>query len=98
MAYWTSNESSGNKHEVKADSQELEVPKPVHVRHCIELLRNSIMCQPDLTVEVKNEELGGVTGFGTEHQCKDWDGLQSWITDWETWEPDSKLDVQGQGQ
>ncbi|KAI0448080.1 S-adenosyl-L-methionine-dependent methyltransferase [Xylaria telfairii] len=36
-----------------------------HIRHCIDLLRQSLMCNADLTVELKNEELGGVTGFGT---------------------------------
>lgn len=54
-----------------------------HVRHCIDLLRNSIMCRPDLTIEIKNEKLGGVTGFGTEHQCKDWAQLLSWVSGWE---------------
>ncbi|EMR71355.1 putative hydroxyindole o- protein [Eutypa lata UCREL1] len=37
-----------------------------HIRHCIDLLRQSLMCNADLTIELKNEELGGVTGFGTE--------------------------------
>ncbi|KAJ8064634.1 hypothetical protein OCU04_006960 [Sclerotinia nivalis] len=54
-----------------------------HMRHCIDLLRQSLMCQPDLTIERKNEELGGVTGFGTEHQCKNWEQLQLWTSQWE---------------
>ncbi|KAI1092133.1 S-adenosyl-L-methionine-dependent methyltransferase [Rostrohypoxylon terebratum] len=36
-----------------------------HIRHCIDLLRQSLMCNADLTIELKDEELGGVTGFGT---------------------------------
>jgi hypothetical protein len=52
--------------------------------HCIDLLRQSLMCQPDLTVEVK-DELGGVTGFGTVHQCKDWGQFMGWMEEWETY-------------
>ncbi|KAI2607961.1 S-adenosyl-L-methionine-dependent methyltransferase [Hypoxylon sp. NC1633] len=46
-----------------------------HIRHCIDLLRQSLMCNADLVIELKNEELGGVTGFGTMHRCIDWPGL-----------------------
>ena len=51
---------------------------PMHVRHCIDLLRQSLMCQADTTVEVKDEKAGGVHGFGVEHQCRDWDELIEW--------------------
>lgn len=63
-----------------------------HIQHCIDLLRNALMCQPDLTVEVKNDELDGVTGFGTEHQCVDWKGLVSWTSEWETFQQESLPD------
>lgn len=43
------------------------------------------MCQPDLTVEIKDEELGGVTGFGTEHVCVDWRQLVDWTSEWEAY-------------
>ena len=56
-----------------------------HIRHCIDLLRHALMCQPDLTVEVKDEKLGGVTGFGTEHTCVDWKQLVDWTSEWETY-------------
>ena len=58
---------------------------PAHMRHCIDLLRQSLMCRPDLTVEAKDDALGGVRGFGTEHQCVDWDGLVDWTRNWQTW-------------
>ncbi|KAI1203724.1 S-adenosyl-L-methionine-dependent methyltransferase [Nemania serpens] len=45
--------------------RELQEHSLGHIRHCIDLLRQSLMCNADLTVELKNEELGGVTGFGT---------------------------------
>ena len=61
---------------------------PSHIRHCIDLLRQSLMCRPDTTVEIKNEELGGVTGFGTEHQCRDWAQLFEWTSKWQSYEQD----------
>ncbi|KAI1172933.1 hypothetical protein F4777DRAFT_484898 [Nemania sp. FL0916] len=54
-----------------------------HIRHCIDLLRQSLMCNADLTVELKNEELGGVTGFGTVHRCVNWPALLEWIRPYE---------------
>ena len=65
---------------------------PAHIRHCIDLLRLSLMCRPDTTVEVKNKELGGVTGFGTEHRCRDWSQLMEWTSKWEAYMPDPRQD------
>ena len=56
---------------------------PAHVRHCIDLLRQSLMCAPDLTVETKDPARGGVTGFGTTHRCRDWTQLVAWVARWE---------------
>ena len=61
-----------------------------HIKHCIDLLRQALMCQPDTTIEIKNEELGGVTGFGTQHQCKDWTQLMQWISMWEDFRADER--------
>lgn len=63
---------------------------PSHIRHCIDLLRNALICQPDTTVEVKNKDIGGVTGFGTEHYCRDWETLMEWTRTWEGWEQDPR--------
>ena len=65
---------------------------PPHIRHCIDLLRNALMCQPDMTVEVKDDEIGGVKGFGTEHMCKDWSQLMDFTSKWETWHQEPKQD------
>ncbi|KAK2036300.1 hypothetical protein LZ31DRAFT_452088, partial [Colletotrichum somersetense] len=56
--------------------------KPIHFNHCIELLRSVLMCQPDLTVEVANPQNGGVTGFGGERQCQNWNDLLKWTKEW----------------
>ncbi|KAF6825887.1 hypothetical protein CPLU01_09977 [Colletotrichum plurivorum] len=50
-----------------------------HIGHCFDLLRQTIMCKPDLTIEIANKTLGGVTGFGTEHQCINWQQLMDWM-------------------
>lgn len=60
---------------------------PPHIRHCIDLLRHALMCQPDLTVEVKDDTAGGVHGFGETHQCVNWAHLKDWTTRWENWKP-----------
>lgn len=70
-AYAISNESIN-------ESDLPEMISPPHIRHCIDLIRQSLMCNPDTTVEVKNATTGGVNGFGIEHQCKDWNQLVDW--------------------
>ncbi len=49
-----------------------------HVRHCIDLLRQTLMCNADTTLEMKRSGENGVHGFGTLHLCVDWNDL---ITD-----------------
>jgi len=53
---------------------------PPHIRHCIDLLRQSLMCNADTTVEKKDEVAGGVHGFGVQHRCKHWYQLVDWTT------------------
>ncbi len=48
------------------------------------------MCQPDTTIEVKDESVGGVTGFGTRHSCRDWEQLLAWTTEWQTFDQKEK--------
>ena len=61
---------------------------PSHIRHCIDLLRQTLMCQPDTTIEVKSKKLGGVHGFGIKHQCRDWNQLMRWTSEWESYDQD----------
>ena len=62
------------------------IASPPHIRHCVDLLRQSLMCRPDTTIEIKDDELGGVIGFGTKHQCRDWDQLVAWTSKWESFD------------
>src|ERR1700761_6834856 len=51
-------------------------PQESHVYHCIDYIRQGLMCAGDMTVEWPREEEDGrrfaVDGWGVTHQCKDW--------------------------
>ncbi|KAL0930189.1 uncharacterized protein CTRU02_215009 [Colletotrichum truncatum] len=66
-----------------AEARKRELPKDPgwnteHLNHCWDYLRQTIMCNADVTLEWRkyNEEVG--TGWGYQHQCKDWDAIISW--------------------
>lgn len=50
----------------------------VHTKHCLEYLRNSIVCSADSALEPWKEELHGVDGFGSRHMCRDFGALFKW--------------------
>lgn len=77
--YWASHLAAlrGNKvvdEELPVDIQES------HMRHCIDLLRQSLMCHADTTLEVVDEKINGVHGFRTVHQCRNWEQLKAWTS------------------
>ena len=53
-----------------------------HVRHCLDLLRHTLMCHADTTVEVVDRASRGVTGYGVEHQCRNFEQLKKWTEMW----------------
>lgn len=62
--------------------------EPSHIEHCIDYLRQSLMCISDTTLEVVENITKGVTGvlgFGTQHQCKDFEQLRAWTSERETY-------------
>lgn len=71
------------KEEEGEKAQMMEENGMAHVRHCIDLLRQSLMCLADTTVEVKDDARGGVRGFGVEHQCGDWEELGVLVGAWQ---------------
>ncbi|KAK1759951.1 hypothetical protein QBC47DRAFT_438289 [Echria macrotheca] len=83
QGYWAVYEKAVAGEKLNASSLPMMISPP-HVRHCIDLLRQSLMCNPDLTVEVKDEVAGGVHGFGEEHRCIDWSALMGWTQQWES--------------
>ncbi|MCJ1311318.1 hypothetical protein MMC25_004989 [Agyrium rufum] len=85
--FWTVYEAAIEGRRITDDELPM-MSSTAHIRHCVDLLRNALMCQPDLTVELKDAESGGVKGFGTQHECKDWDQLMRWTEKWQTYDPD----------
>jgi len=90
-AYWNlrkgaSPDESASSH---AHDAHLTHPEDGHIRHCIDFLRQSLMCTSDTTIEVvekvENGDIG-VRGFGTEHKCKDFHQLREWTSQWEDFE------------
>ncbi|KAI1113184.1 hypothetical protein F5Y14DRAFT_226701 [Nemania sp. NC0429] len=49
-----------------------------HTQHCFDYIRQGLMCAADPTLEKRNDTIGGVTGWGTSHQCRDFNALQEW--------------------
>lgn len=50
-----------------------------HVLHCVEFLRQSIMCHADTTIEAKDKHFHGVVGFGIAHSCRNWWQMVRWV-------------------
>lgn len=55
-----------------------------HVGHCLDILRQVIMCQPDTGVfgAYFVEDIGEpFVDFNTKHKCKNFDELKDWVTE-----------------
>jgi hypothetical protein len=63
-------------------SSHQEHSDPAHIRHCMDYLRQSLMCAADSTLEPVNFALGGVTGWGFKRQCRDYSALVEWSDKW----------------
>ncbi|KAL8919490.1 MAG: hypothetical protein Q9208_006775 [Pyrenodesmia sp. 3 TL-2023] len=74
-----SNEGPENSRAQAKEEIAEKTADPAHVRHCIDYLRQSLMCHGDTTIEVKRAGVSGVRGSGTEHQCQDWERLRKWV-------------------
>ncbi|CAG8953115.1 hypothetical protein HYFRA_00003312 [Hymenoscyphus fraxineus] len=77
--YWRVHDLAIAGKKLKDDDLPMMLSPP-HIRHCIDLLRQSLMCNADTTVEKKDEKAGGVHGFGVQHRCKHWFQLVDWTT------------------
>ncbi|MCJ1358910.1 MAG: hypothetical protein MMC33_008910 [Icmadophila ericetorum] len=53
-----------------------------HVYHCYDYLRQSILCQADLTLEwASYVNTSHIDGYGPPHQCRNWDDVYKWMVD-----------------
>ncbi|KAH7123581.1 hypothetical protein B0J11DRAFT_529353 [Dendryphion nanum] len=49
-----------------------------HIGHCLDYLRQSLMCAADTTLEPVDPVRGGVTGWGVSHTCRSYEDLKTW--------------------
>lgn len=55
----------------------------MHTEHCIDYLRTSLLCASDTSLEPFKSPFegmrgNGVDGFGSTHQCRNFDDLYNW--------------------
>ncbi|ORY10110.1 hypothetical protein BCR34DRAFT_464401, partial [Clohesyomyces aquaticus] len=48
-----------------------------HAVHCLDSLRQAVMCRADDTLLATRD--GNVFGDGQERVCRDWEGLRGWV-------------------
>ena len=54
-------------------SATLPTHKLVHLFHCVDYLRQNILCQADTTLEWQSESNSElIDGYGPPHQCRNW--------------------------
>ncbi|KAM7190179.1 protein of unknown function (DUF3328) domain containing protein [Rhypophila sp. PSN 637] len=71
-AYWAAKDGLPHSH----------VARPSHVRHCIDYLRQALMCHADTNLEPIIPELGGASGFGSEHKCRGFWRVKEFVGEW----------------
>ena len=49
-----------------------------HASHCVEYLRQSLMCSVDASIERKDDDTRTISGVGSLHVCRDFAGLIKW--------------------
>jgi len=49
-----------------------------HMGHCFDYLRQALACGADSSLEKRNATVQGVRGWGTSHQCRDFNALKQW--------------------
>ncbi|KAG2032710.1 hypothetical protein BDR03DRAFT_1094767 [Suillus americanus] len=66
----------------------------IHLDHCIEFLRQIIMCRSDVTM-VTHDWVEGLDdpypNFNVPHQCRDFEKILDWVDDHRVYIPQSKL-------
>ena len=49
----------------------------MHVGHCIEFLRQALICHADANLETLNETSNGATGWGSSRVCGDFEKVKA---------------------
>ncbi|KAH7348464.1 hypothetical protein BKA65DRAFT_476878 [Rhexocercosporidium sp. MPI-PUGE-AT-0058] len=61
--------------------RDTNVPVKEHVNHCIEMLRQVVMCKADtalMTYEWLSDFPGPWPNFGIQHECVNWEKIDNW--------------------
>ncbi|KAH8761128.1 hypothetical protein F5883DRAFT_129171 [Diaporthe sp. PMI_573] len=77
--YWANQRAASAGEKISDEDLPVDI-QTSHMRHCIDLLRQVLMCHGDTTPEVVDEEINGVHGFRTPHTCVDWEQLKTWTS------------------
>ncbi|KAJ5212661.1 uncharacterized protein N7498_004307 [Penicillium cinerascens] len=69
----------------------LEMEKLEHRAHCVEYLRQSILCSADTTLEGETGAWARSTGWGQTHSCVDLDALTAFANERSIWNLTERL-------
>ncbi|KAF4615776.1 hypothetical protein D9613_012369 [Agrocybe pediades] len=73
-----------------------------HLIHCLEYLRQAVLCNADTSLEgpaglrhtVGGETVHAVTGGGAIHECRDWTQVYDWVeSNYEEWKEEDDFEV-----
>ena len=78
----TRNQSYIDELGIEADFSSPESLKTKHIFHCMDYLRQAILCNADLTLEWRSDvDPKHIDGYGPPHRCRKWDDVQKWLVD-----------------
>ncbi|PVH73088.1 hypothetical protein DL98DRAFT_659645 [Cadophora sp. DSE1049] len=66
----------------------------IHLEHCIDAIRQSLMCSSDMTIikehwtEHKGPHGGMIGDFDNVHVCRDFDSIRAWVTSRDAYDDD----------
>ena len=61
---------------------DLGFDRTMHVGHCFEYLKQSIVCDADSTLEPPEDPGQSFEGWDFQRQCRDYDQLKEWSAEW----------------
>ncbi len=65
-------------------------PQLEHTSHCVEYLRQAILCQADTSLEGETGSFTDSAAWGQKHVCKDYDALMAMADDRGIWDLSDK--------
>ena len=75
QSYFVHKEDSASSKSANTRSSK----KEIHILHCLDYLRQLVMCGGDMTLEWPAPgQRVNVDGWGISHQCQDWNAIYEW--------------------